>query len=109
MIGGFVTIALLLQGGAAADPGWSTVQGMAGAPPVVLNGRRLSPAEVAELGRMACAPIPAGAYWLRADGVWGFAGNPTPQGHIRDRCGQPSRRPSLSERGLLYSPGELLR
>ncbi|MEQ1528281.1 MAG: hypothetical protein ABL925_03125 [Methylococcales bacterium] len=39
-------------------------------------------------------------------GIWGYERG-WAQGHISDNC--QSRRPSLSERGLLYSPGELLR
>ena len=62
------------------------------------------------LEAVSCGPIPDGAYWLdTGTGVWGFADDPTPQGHIKDACANAQRRPSLSERGLLYSPGELLR
>ena len=39
-------------------------------------------------------------------GIWGYPGSAA-QGHIADNCNR--HRPGLSERGLLYSPGELLR
>ena len=77
---------------------------------VVVNGQRMNPSQIAMLDRAACATVPNGAYWLNtANGIWGYAGNPRPQGTIGDNCAQRARRPSLSERGLLYSPGELLR
>jgi hypothetical protein len=74
---------------------------------VVVNGRVLSQSEIYALERQACTSIPAGNYWLRNDGIWGYAGNPVPQGRVWEYCVQ-RRHPSLSERGLLYSPGELL-
>ena len=77
---------------------------------IVVNGQRLNPAEIRYLEQWTCAPVPNGAYWLHMQsGIWGYAGNPIPQGHISDRCGAQARRPSLSERGRLYSPGEILR
>lgn len=77
---------------------------------VVVNGQRMNGNQIAMLDRAACLTVPNGAYWLNtASGVWGYAGNPRPQGTIGDNCGPRARRPSLSERGLLYSPGELLR
>jgi hypothetical protein len=72
---------------------------------VVVNGQRLSEANIMMLERWHCGPIPNGRYWLDSNtGIWGYAGNPRPQGHIRDNCRNPGRRPSLSERGLLFSP-----
>jgi hypothetical protein len=47
--------------------------------------------------------LPFGHYWLQANGNWGFQGNSDVVGNIY------GRRPSLSERGRLYYPGELLR
>lgn len=77
---------------------------------VVVNGQRLSPAELQYLEQWTCTPVPNGAYWLNLrSGIWGYAGNPLPQGHISDNCGRRARRPGLSERGLLYSPGEIIR
>jgi hypothetical protein len=75
---------------------------------VVVNGQRMSIAQIAYLERLRCGPIPNGAYWLNTTtGVWGYAGNPRPMGHIQDNC--PQRRRSLSERGLLFAPGDWLR
>lgn len=77
---------------------------------IVVNGKRLNPAEIRSLEQWTCTPVPNGRYWLNMQtGIWGYAGNPIPQGHISDRCGRQARRPSLSERGQLYSPGEILR
>jgi hypothetical protein len=73
---------------------------------IVVNGQRPSPGQLAALDRWACGPIPNGRYWFNPyNGVWGYAGNPYPQGHIADRCRSTPRR-SLSERGMLYSPYE---
>jgi hypothetical protein len=47
--------------------------------------------------------LPFGYYWLEPNGNWGVAGDADVQGNIY------GRRPSLSERSRLYSPGELLR
>ena len=77
---------------------------------VVVNGQRQTQQQIFELERARCGPLPNGHYWLNyRNGIWGYEGNPQPQGHIADNCRRPGRRPSLSERGLLYSPGELLR
>lgn len=77
---------------------------------IVVNGQRLRPAEIRYLEQWTCTPVPNGAYWLNMQsGIWGYAGNLIPQGHISDRCGRQARRPSLSERGMLYAPGEILR
>ena len=65
-----------------------------------INGEPASP-EDAEV--MAARGLPFGDYWVRNDGDWGFSGNPDVQGNIY------GRRPSFSERGLLYSPIEWLR
>lgn len=76
---------------------------------VIVNGKRLSYAEIQQLAAYSCGPIYPGNYWLNLQtGYWGYAGSYEVVGHIRDRCGD-GRRPSLSERGRLYSPGELLR
>ncbi|MEL6479326.1 MAG: hypothetical protein AAFR17_18515 [Pseudomonadota bacterium] len=72
-----------------------------------VNGQRLTAEQKQWLAAYSCGPVWDGHYWLNmATGQWGFAGNPFPMGHIRDRCGQ--RRPSLSERGMLFRPGEIL-
>ena len=78
---------------------------------VIVNGQRLSFQQIQHLEQIHCGPIENGAYWLDLNsGLWGYAGNPIPQGYISDNCYQQDRhRPGLSERGLLYSPGELLR
>lgn len=78
---------------------------------VVVNGQRLTSAQIAHLERIRCNPIPNGNYWLNmSTGVWGYANNPRPIGHISDPCrGVDTRRPSLSERGMLFGPGDYLR
>ncbi|MCA9471582.1 MAG: hypothetical protein MRJ96_08345 [Nitrospirales bacterium] len=77
---------------------------------VVVNGHRLSIPEIQNLERIRCGPIPNGRYWLNMwNGIWGYEGNPHPQGHITDNCHRPQRRPSLSERGMLFSPGDWIR
>ena len=63
--------------------------------------RQPAPLSVAQA--MAARGLPYGYYWLQANGNWGFEGNSDVVGNIY------GRRPSLSERGLLYSPGELSR
>jgi len=64
-----------------------------------INREPVSPA-VAE--QLAARGLPFGYYWQQGNGNWGVDGDP-------DAIGKVYRRPSLSERGLLYSPGELLR
>ena len=77
---------------------------------VVLNGQRLSIPAIQFLERIHCGPIPNGRYWLNMQtGLWGYERNPRPQGHIRDNCYNLQRRPSLSERGMLFSPGDWIR
>ena len=91
-------LSLALAGSAAAERN------------VTVNGQRMDPNQVAFLDAAACTPIPNGRYWLAPDGTWGYEGIPYPMGVIGDQCyaqGTP-RRKSLSERGLLYSPGEIL-
>jgi hypothetical protein len=52
-----------------------------------VNGKRMAPAEIAYLERLRCGPIPDGRYWLDVgSGIWGYANNPRPQGHISDNC-----------------------
>jgi hypothetical protein len=95
---GLVALLLLLgmAGEAQAQPRW-----------VVVNGVLQGPVQLALLDRYACYVVPDGAYWLdHGTGVWGYAGNPRPMGYIGAACqrGGGAGRPSLSERGLLYSP-----
>ena len=65
-----------------------------------INGRP-APSGTAQI--MAERGLPFGYYWLQPNGNWGMAGSAGVMGNIY------GHRPSLSERGLLYSPGELLR
>jgi hypothetical protein len=77
---------------------------------VVVNGQRMSLGEIARLEQVACTPIPNGDYWLNTvTGQWGYARNPMPMGHIRDACRRQTRRPSLSERGMLFTPYDWVR
>lgn len=74
---------------------------------VVVNGQRVTDEELAWLDQVSCSVVPDGQYWIdMRTGVWGYPGGDA-QGHIADNCNRPQR--GLSERGLLYSPGELLR
>ena len=61
------------------------------------------PASFAVAQAMAARGLPFGYYWLQPNGNWGFEGSSDVVGNIY------GRQPSLSERGRLYSPGELLR
>lgn len=61
------------------------------------------PASLNVAQAMATKGLPHGYYCLQPNGNWGFEGNSDVVGNIY------GRRPSLSERGILYSPGELLR
>jgi hypothetical protein len=80
---------------------------------VVVNGQQLHPLQVEQLERLYCSPIANGRYWYNTrTGVWGYEGDPRPQGKFVYRCGwrfDGSNRRSLSERGLLYSTNEILR
>ena len=71
---------------------------------VIVNGRALSPEQIQKLDQLACIPVPDGSYWLRNDGAWGYAQDLAPRGRLGDYC----RMPGLSERRLLYRPGEIL-
>jgi hypothetical protein len=76
---------------------------------VVVNGMRLSAPQIQALEAIRCGPIPNGSYWLdTTTGIWGYADDPRPQGHIKDACYGQTRRPSLSERGLLFSPRDFI-
>jgi hypothetical protein len=95
-----VAIGLALAAGIAAI-------GLPGAAQVfyTINGQP-APPHVAR--SMAQHGLPAGHYWLTPDGYWGRIGDPRPLGKIYASGGGSQRRPSLSERGLLYRPGEIL-
>jgi len=54
------------------------------------------PASLSVAQVMAARGLPYGYYWLQPNGNWGFEGNADVVGNIS------GRRPSLSERGLLY-------
>ncbi|WP_341889833.1 hypothetical protein [Variovorax sp. YR752] len=77
---------------------------------VVVNGSLVDNATLAQLDRVACTRVPDGHYWLNLQtGQWGYAGEPWVRGHIGDACPPAApRQPSLSERGRLYRPGEIL-
>lgn len=76
---------------------------------VVVNGQSMNMAQIAYIERLNCGPIADGAYWFNeANGVWGYAGHPDPQGILGSNCHQ-ARRPSLSERRMLFSPRDWVR
>ena len=54
------------------------------------------PASPSVAQAMVARGLPYGYYWLQPNGNWGFEGNSDVAGNIY------GRRPSLSERGLLY-------
>ncbi len=78
---------------------------------IVVNGHTLTLEQISILDAAACTRVPTGRYWLLPNGAWGYQGFPVLAGYIGDQCirAQAPRRKSLSERGLLYSPHELLR
>jgi len=83
------------------------VSGQVAARNVVVNNERMDDAQLQYLDQLSCNYIADGNYWLNTStGLWGYAGGGA-QGYISDNCN--TRKPGLSERGLLYSPGELLR
>ena len=50
---------------------------------VVVNGVLMTPQDLYVLDRLAGYYVPNGNYWLDPNsGVWGYAGNPYPQGQI---------------------------
>jgi len=79
---------------------------------VVVNGIRLNIAELEVLDIWACGYVNDGYYWYNLhNGYWGYWGNPVVQGQLTGNCANAAineRRKSLSERGLLYSPSEIL-
>jgi len=83
------------------------VSGQVAARNVVVNNQRMNDLQLQYLDQLSCNYIPDGSYWLNTStGSWGYAGGGA-QGYLGDNCNK--RKPGLSERGLLYSPGELLR
>ncbi len=80
---------------------------------IVVNGQVLTGEQIAVLDRATCTHVPSGRYWLLPSGARGYEGYPVVAGFVGDQCREvaatPPRRKSLSERGLLYGPGELLR
>jgi hypothetical protein len=54
---------------------------------VLVNGVRLAGAHLEQLDRWHCGPVPDGSYWIDLNsGLWGYPGNPMPQGHVADNC-----------------------
>jgi hypothetical protein len=76
---------------------------------VVINGQRLSEVQIKILERYLGGYVRNGAYWFNPyTGAWGYVGNLIPMGYISGNRGYAGRRQSLSERGRLYYPGEIL-
>jgi hypothetical protein len=76
---------------------------------VVINGQRLSEQQIESLERQLGGYIRNGVYWFNPyTGAWGFVGNPWPMGYISGRHSNARHHRSLSERGQLYYPGEIL-
>lgn len=80
---------------------------------VVVNGQRLNDDQIVFFDRIQCTRIPNGRYWLNTvTGAWGYAGIPVTRGYLGALCnggggGSQQRHRSLSERGMLYTPGDL--
>ncbi len=78
---------------------------------VVINGERLNSKQLAQADAAQCTRVPNGYYWWNPKtGAWGYWGNFRIQGYVGDGCRKSrgsGRRKSLSERGLLYTPGDL--
>ncbi len=50
---------------------------------VVINGVLMTPQDLYVLDQLAGGFVPNGNYWLNPNtGVWGYAGNPIPQGQL---------------------------
>ena len=78
---------------------------------VFVNGQRMSDAQVLQLSQLQCSFIPNGRYWVDwRSGAWGLTGHPARLGLLGEAChvDRGQRGPSLSERGLLYRPGEII-
>jgi hypothetical protein len=76
---------------------------------VMVNGQVMSMAQIALMEQLNCGPVADGAYWFNeANGLWGYAGNPYPEGILGANCHQARRR-SLSERRMLFSPRDWVR
>ena len=84
-----VALGALATGSVANAQGWYYVNNQPASPSVAQQ--------------MATRGLPFGYYWLQNNGNWGVAGSSDVIGNIY------GRQRSLSERGRLYSPGELLR
>ena len=98
-------IPLMLAAAGAATAGSAAAQSRW----VFVNGQRMNDAQVLMLARAQCTAISDGRYWLNhRTGAWGYAGNPVQQGVLGERCRTARRQPSLSERGRLYRPGEII-
>jgi hypothetical protein len=82
---------------------------------VFVNGQRMTDKQIHLLEQFHCAQIPNGAYWLNlSTGAWGSVGSGNVQGYFGDPCNVPDnaearqQRQSLSARGMLYSPNEIV-
>jgi len=73
-----------------------------------LNGVFLSEYQAYQLDNLTGTPVPNGAYWLDFQtGLWGYEGNPNPQGRLNLRGRSPE--PGYNVRtpgGDLMSDGE---
>ena len=78
---------------------------------VIVNGQRLTDPQLIYLEQQACTPIPNGNYWLNTrTGAWGYAREPyVVRGRFGDACRNPVPRPSLSQRGMLFTPYDWVR
>jgi hypothetical protein len=79
---------------------------------VIVNGDLLDQGEIDLLDNWHCGYIPNGNYWLEySTGIWGYAGNPRPMGHIQDNCRGAKIHPDMRRRlgESIITPWDLMK
>ena len=70
---------------------------------VIINGQALTAKQLTMLDSLAGGPVPNGSYWIDPyTATWGFAGDPTPQGHIGKGATDDGRDVSDQGGGDIY-------
>ena len=70
---------------------------------VIVNGQALTAKQLVMLDNLAGGPVPDGNYWIDPyTATWGFAGDPTPQGHIGKGRADEGQSVSKPGSGDLY-------
>lgn len=103
-----IAFRLLLSGVLAALIATAGTSALAQQRLIRLNGAILTDYQAYQLDNLAGTHVPNGAYWLDFEtGLWGYEGNPTPQGRLDLRA--RSTEPGYNVRtpgGDLMSDGE---